>query len=96
MLIDKGFSQGDVVSIKLSNGEELLTRYESEDGEQVKISKPQSVTMGPQGLGLIPWIFLAESTQDIKISKQHIIAMAKPKKDAADQYIQGTTGIALA
>jgi hypothetical protein len=95
MLIDKGFSQGDIVSIKLVGGEEIIARYDSETPTEVKISKPLAVTLSGQGLGMIPWIFLAETTQDVKVKMHAIVAMAKPKKDAADQYQQGTTGIAL-
>ena len=97
MLIDKGFSQGDVVSVKLVGGEEIIARYESETATELKISKPLAITLGAQGgLGMIPWIFLADTTQDVKIKQGAVAAIAKPKKDAADQYMQSTTGIAMA
>lgn len=94
MLINKGFSQGDVVSLKLINGDEIIARFEGETTDEVKINRPLALTMGAQGLGMIPWIFLAES-EDFTLKKSHVMAMATSKKDAADQYMQGTTGIAL-
>jgi hypothetical protein len=94
MLINKGFSSGDVVSIKIVNGDELIARFESETTEDITIAKPLALTMGPQGLGMIPWMFLAEK-DNITLKKNHIFAMGISKKDAADQYMQGTTGIAL-
>ena len=96
MLIDvsKNFSSGDVVSIKLINGDEIIARFESETTDTVTISRPLALTMSGQGLGMIPWMFLgAEETVSIK--KEHILAMMLSKKDAADQYLSGTTGIAL-
>ena len=96
MLIDKGFSQGDVVSVKIVGGEEIIARYESETDKELVISKPLAITLGAQGLGMIPWIFLGEDNGDVKVRQSAIVAICKPKKDAADQYMQGTTGIALA
>lgn len=95
MLIEKPISDGDVVSIKLVNGEELIARYDSETNESVKITRPLTVSLGPQGLGMIPFVFLGEK-ETMSLNKSHILVMIPSKKDAADQYMQGTTGIALA
>ena len=94
MLIEKGFSQGDIISLKLINGDELIARFESENVEEVKIEKPLAITIGPQGLGMMPWMFLS-SKDTLTLLKAHIFTMAPSKKEAADQYLQGTTGIAL-
>ena len=94
MLIDKGFTNGDIVSLKLTNGDELIARFDSETADEVKISKPLAITIGPQGLGMMPWMFLADK-ETLALKRQHIFAMAPSKKEAADQYMQGTTGIAL-
>jgi hypothetical protein len=50
--------------------------------------------MSGGGLGMIPWMFLG-ADETVTIKKDHIFAMMASKKDAADQYITGTTGIAL-
>jgi hypothetical protein len=94
MLINKGFSAGDVVSLKLLNGDEIIARFESETADEVTIDRPLALTMGAQGLGMIPWVFLGDkSTMTLK--KSHVFVMLTSKKDAADQYMEGTTGIAL-
>ncbi len=95
MLLNKPVTTGEVVSIKLISGEEIIARLEGEEGETVKLSKPLSVTAGPQGLGMMPFMFL-NSSNTLNIKQSHIIAMGVAKKEASDQYIQGTTGIALA
>jgi hypothetical protein len=43
---------------------------------------------------MMPFMFLAAS-DTLEIKTQHIIAMSSSKKEAADQYVQGTTGLAL-
>jgi hypothetical protein len=95
MLINKGFSSGDVVSIKLINGDEIIARFESEDKETITVSRPLALTMSGGGLGMIPWMFLGES-EKVTINKSHTFFMVPSKKEAGDQYMQGTTGIALA
>lgn len=94
MLINKGFSTGDVISLKLINGDELIARFETETNDEVTIVKPLAITIGPQGLGMMPWMFLGER-DTLTLKKNHVFAMAISKKEASDQYMQGTTGIAL-
>lgn len=94
MLIDKGFSQGDTVSLKLINGDELIARFEEETDSVYKISKPMGVTLASTGLGMIPWVFLGEN-EKFNLKKEHVFVIVRSKEDAAKQYLQGTTGIAL-
>jgi len=95
MLLEKPITAGDVVSIKLINGDEIIARLESETAEEIKINRPLALTMSGGGLGMIPWIFLGNK-ETITLKKDHYFVMVPSKKDAADQYMQGTTGIALA
>lgn len=95
MLISKGVSVGEVVSVKLISGEEIIAKLEEETSEYIKVSKPLTVSLGPQGLGMIPFVFLAHSDK-IKLNMNHVMVLSAAKKEAADQYLQGTTGIALA
>lgn len=94
MLISKGATVGETVSIKLISGEEIIARLDEDTLEFVKVHRPLLVSLGPQGLGMIPFVFLSGS-DTMKIKHDHIITMNSAKKDASDQYIQGTTGIAL-
>jgi hypothetical protein len=95
MLMDKPMVPGDVVSLKLINGDEIIARLEADEVSSISISRPLAITAGPQGLGMIPWIFLG-SKETVTLKREHVFVMVPSKKDAADQYMQGTTGIALA
>jgi hypothetical protein len=95
MLLEKPIAEGDVVSLKLINGDEIIARLEKDDHNGISITKPLAITAGPQGLGMIPWIFLG-SKDTITLKREHVFVMIPSKKEAADQYMQGTTGIALA
>jgi hypothetical protein len=94
MLISKGFSNGDIVSLKLINGDELIARFESETADDIIIDRPLALTMAREGLGMIPWMMLGDKSS-ITLKKSHVFAVVSSQKDAADQYMQGTTGIAL-
>ncbi len=94
MLINKGFSANDIVSLKLVNGDELIARFEEESADTITIYKPLAVTLGPQGLGMIPWMFLGDRDKYV-LQRSHVFAVVPSKPDAASQYIQGTTGIAI-
>jgi hypothetical protein len=95
MLISKPITDGSVVSLKLVNGDEIIARYDGEDADTIKINRPLALTMGAQGLGMIPWLFLG-NTESYTLKREHVFVMVPSKKEAADQYMQGTTGIALA
>jgi hypothetical protein len=95
MLFEKPIAEGDVVSIKLINGDEIIARFDKDDQHGITITKPLAVTLGSQGLGMIPWVFLG-SKDSMTLKREHIFVIVPSKKEAADQYVQGTTGIALA
>jgi hypothetical protein len=94
MLLQKPITDGTVISLKLVNGDEIIARYDGETDTTVKINRPLALTMSGQGLGMIPWVFLGD-TESFTLNKSHIFVMVPSKKDASDQYMQGTTGIAL-
>jgi len=95
MLLQKPMLPGDVVSIKLINGDEIIARLEKDDPSGITIDRPLALTMSGNGLGMIPWIFLGDKNT-VTLKPEHVFVMVPSKKDAADQYVQGTTGIALA
>lgn len=94
MLISKGFSNGDIISMKLINGEELIARFEEDMSDEIKISKPLCVTLQGQNLGMMPWMFLGNS-KEVSIKKSHIFATMPCKKDAGLQYRENTTDLQL-
>jgi hypothetical protein len=94
MLINKGFSTGDVVSIKLINGDEIISRFESDDVDTITLNRPLALTMSAQGLGMIPWAFLGEDGK-IVLDKKNTFFIVISKPEAAKQYLEGTTGISL-
>jgi small nuclear ribonucleoprotein (snRNP)-like protein len=95
MLIDKGASVGEVVTLKLTSGEELIGKLVEETDAHYKLSRPMVIAMGAQGPGLMPYLFTVSPDKDIKLSKSTVTVVAVTDKMFADQFIQSTTGIKL-
>jgi hypothetical protein len=96
MLIDKGVSEGEVVTLKLTSGEELVAKLVEEAVSYYKLSKPLVLGHTPQGPGLMPYLFTVSPDKEIKLLKNAVTVVEATDKQFADQYIQSTTGIKLA
>ena len=93
MLISKGYQEGDIVSFKLSNGDEIVARIVSTDNDSYEITKPCTVMPGPQGMGLIQSLFTADSDINVRLQKNHVIMHAPSIDQMQKHYIKTTTGI---
>jgi hypothetical protein len=95
MLINKGVSEGEVVTMKLMSGEEVLSRLVSVGPMSYRVSKPMVLTMGPQGVGMIPYMITSDPGGEVEIKNAAIAAVTATEKGPADQYVQTTTGIKM-
>ena len=95
MLIDKGVTIGEVVTLKLTSGEEIVAKLVEDGAMHYKLSHPQVIGMGPKGPGLMPYLFTVSPDKEIKISKSTVVVIEATDRAFADQFIQSTTGIAL-
>ena len=96
MLIDKGISTGQVVTLKLTSGEEIVAKLVEETTSNYKLSKPLVLSMNQQGLGMVPFTFTGNPDKDYIVNHSAVISITTTVKDFADQYIKGTTGIQMA
>jgi hypothetical protein len=96
MLIDKGVSPGEVVTIKMTTGEELLAKLVEEKSDGYKITRPMVLSVTQQGIGMMPYIFTVHPDKELVLNKTAITTIVATEPDFANQYIQSTTGIRLA
>ncbi len=94
MLIQKPLDAGDIVSIKLLTGEEVLGRYVSESDSEIHIKKPCTLAMGQQGMGIVPWMMTAQP-ETTKLNKHTVIAHAPTDSEIAKAYTEATSSIKL-
>lgn len=93
MLKTSKFKKGDIVSIKLISGEEIVTKL-GNDGPDWEFVKPVVLSVTPQGMGLAPYIMTAEAKKlTINVDDSKIIGMAEPQDAVVQEYTKATTGI---
>jgi hypothetical protein len=95
MLINKGVAVGEVITLKLTSGEELVAKLVEETDTYYKLAKIQVIGMGPKGPGLMPYLFTVSPDADVKLAKSTVTVAEATDEQFAKQFIQSTTGIAL-
>ena len=96
MLISKGFAEGEVVTLKLTSGEELVAKLVEDGPLHYKLKNPQVIGMGPKGPGLMPYLFTVNPDKEIRLQKSTVTVAEPTDEQFAKQFIESTTGIALA
>jgi hypothetical protein len=92
MLINKGYSTGDIVCFKLV-GEEVVAKIVSDNADEYVISKPCTVVPSNQGLGLMQSLISGDINNNVTLNKSHVIMHNTVIKDIENHYIKTTTGI---
>ena len=95
MLIDKGVSSGEIITIKLTSGEELIAKLVEETVTHYKLHKPMVLSMTQQGIGMMPYLFTVSAGKEVKLTKATVTVIEVTDSEFANQYMQGTTGIAM-
>lgn len=95
MLIDKGVTEGEIITLKLTSGEELVAKLIEDGPVYYKLSKPMVIGMGERGPGLMPYLFTVNPEKQIKLLKSTVTVAEATDEVFAKQFVQSTTGIAL-
>jgi len=95
MLIDKGVSAGEVITLKLTSGEELVAKLVEETDAYYKLSRPMVIGMGQQGPGLMPYLFTVHPDKDVKLQRSTVTVAEGTDETFAKQFLESTSGIKL-
>jgi hypothetical protein len=95
MLISKGFAEGEVVTLKLTSGEEIVAKLIEDGPLHYKLKNPQVIGHGPKGPGLMPYLFTVSPDKEIKLQKSTVTVAEPTDEQFAKQFIESTTGIKL-
>ena len=96
MLIETAIKDGDIVSFKLSSGEEIVARLKSQDDKSYTLLKPMVLVMQQQGMGLAPFMFSVSPDAKFILQSSSISCVAKTEDDIAKQYTASTSNIQMA
>jgi hypothetical protein len=95
MLINKGISSGEVVTIKVITGEEIIAKYIESTDTGHKVSRPMVLSMTQKGMAMMPMLFTVDPDSDILIQSSAIVMITVTDSDFAKQYTTSVTGIQL-
>jgi hypothetical protein len=95
MLIDKGVSVGEVITLKLTSGEELVAKLAEETAIYYKLSRPMVIGMGEKGPGLMPYLFTVHPDKEVKLQKSTVTVAEATDQVFAKQFLESTSGIKL-
>jgi hypothetical protein len=93
---NKKYSAQDVVSFKLTSGEEIICRIKEELLDSWIVTKAMTVVMQQKGLGLVPSLFSMAENGEMSLIKTGVIAHSKTDAQIAARYRESTSMIAPA
>ena len=99
MINKLNLQEGDVITIKFLNSDEVVARlsepYTEGLSQKLIIVNPMSVMMSQQGFGLIPFIMTLEENKEISLSLSHIITILETEENIKNAYLEKVTGLKL-
>lgn len=95
MLISKGVAEGEVITLKLTSGEEIVAKLVAENQSYYQLNRPMVIAMGAKGPGLMPYLFTVSPNTDVKLQKSTVTVAEATDVAFAKQFLETTTGIAL-
>ena len=95
-MLKQKFNQNDILSLKMQSGEEIICKFISQTADEYLIERPLALVMTQKGLGFAHWVQTSEEKAHMTISKDKVFTVVPTVKEAKDQHITATTGIAPA
>jgi hypothetical protein len=90
MIVRQPLKVGDVVTIKLINGDEIIAGVVDQDNN---FKRPFVVAMAHEGFGLMPYILTMENQETLHISPDKIFAIGTTIPEVKKAYIHQTSGL---
>lgn len=77
---------GDLITLKLSSGEEVIANYKSKADTYISIDKALVLMQSPQGLAFGTWFSTAKQDVPFNIAKDKITSVAHINDKIAEEY----------
>jgi len=84
----------NIYTFKLNTGEELIARIVEIGLDHMIIEHPILTVISQQGLQMMPGLFSADLSQNVRLNNASWAMIAETRQDVRDSWIQATTGIA--
>jgi len=84
---------GKTISLKLTNGDEVVGKVTGQNADGVTLSKPVILAASRDGLAMVPFMMTANPDTDFVFKLNNVMCMADTNQQVSDAYLQSTTGI---
>lgn len=95
MLVEAKYKVGDIITVALISGQEVLGKLVKEDDVYTTIKRPLTLAVGPQGAAFQPFTMTGESDGDVDIKSSKVVALLKSNKETSDAYRAATSGLVV-
>lgn len=95
MLIETPYKKGDVITVRLITGEEVVAGFIEESDTELTVDRPAVVFRSQEGMGLMPLLSTVEPTQKIRLRQNVVMLACKTNQDIASVYTQQVTGLTV-
>ena len=95
MLKEKTYNSGDIVTLFLQTGQEILGKFVSEDDSSTVVCKPLTVAIGQKGAVFQTFTVTGDSENDVSFKTGKIISVLKTNDATSTSYIEATSGLVL-
>ena len=82
----ENFKEGNIITLKLVSGEEVIAKFKSITDEYISIEKALVLMQGPQGLAFGTFFSTAEQKEPINIYKNKITSIANINDKIRTEY----------
>ena len=93
MTKEKTYNSGDIVTVYLQTGQEILGKFVSEDDTSTVLTKPLTVAIGPKGAAFQTFTVTGDSENNVSFKTGKIISVLKTNEATSSSYIEATSGI---
>ncbi len=80
------FKEGNVITLKLASGEEVIAKFKSLNSDYISIEKALVLMQGPKGLAFGTFFSTAEQNEPINICRNKITSIANINDKIKQEY----------
>lgn len=91
----KTLENNTIYTFKLTTGEEVVARLveQNHDEGYITIFHPILTVLSPQGLQMMPGLFSADLSTDVRLNTGSWVMIGQTREDVRNSWIEATTGI---
>ncbi len=94
MLLNKHkFLAGDIVTIKLLSGDEVMGKFVEDAMGSITLDRPVMLAMTQKGPAMAPVLLTVNPDSKLTFNTQTVMVMAESDSEIGKQYVFQTTGI---